>query len=174
MRYLSGALASFPLGCQINDNGPHNSSCLLCMIQNYTYFFVGLAKNLVYFLVCRRHLAIGLRVPWDEKGWKSLLYREGSGRCYLQATHCSYKVTISSLSCPHHQTNAISGFENPRTWPQVFLSVARTVWPVPESLWFSVRPCDTSQPLRTLLLHTRTLKIVFYLTFKIAKPFFLF
>ena len=35
-------------------------------------FFVGPAKKI--FLVCCRILVTSSYVPWDEKGWKSLLY----------------------------------------------------------------------------------------------------
>ena len=46
-----GAQTSFPLDCQVkkNDNNQHSNSHLLSMNQNFTYFFVRLAK--VYFIV---------------------------------------------------------------------------------------------------------------------------
>ena len=45
------------------NNSQHNNSRPVWINQ----------QNL-YFLVCHRILVISLCVPWDEKGWKSLLY----------------------------------------------------------------------------------------------------
>ena len=42
------------------------------MNQNYTYFLSDRQK--IYFLVCLRIVVIRLCVPWDEQGWKSLVY----------------------------------------------------------------------------------------------------
>lgn len=36
--------------------------------------FVKFAKNMIHFLLCHRILEASLRVPWDEAGWKSLLW----------------------------------------------------------------------------------------------------
>ena len=50
-----------------------NTTAVTWMNQNYTYFFVTLAKNVICCLVCCRILVISLCVPWDEKGWKTLI-----------------------------------------------------------------------------------------------------
>ena len=73
----SGAWTSFPLDRQIRKwQQPHNSSHPMWMNQNHSYFFVRSAKKILHFLVCQRTLVISLCVPRDEKGWKSLVYRQ--------------------------------------------------------------------------------------------------
>ena len=53
----------------MNDNSQHNR-CPVWTSQNYIYIFCQMDKN-VFFGVAQ-NFSNSSRVPWDEKGWKSL------------------------------------------------------------------------------------------------------
>ena len=95
----------------------------MCMNQNYPYFFVRLAENIIYFLVCPRILVLSSCVPWEGKGWQSLPCSTASflGASLFPGQNFSHALFTRLVARP------VSGL------------YVRVSHPAPSSIWTSTR-----------------------------------